>query len=342
MTASTTQVKLYVDGTLRATSSGVGTKTNPTTNVYIGARTDGNGYKLPSGWIDDVQIYRGVLSAGQVAELYHGGSPYPAAVLADAPVAYWRLEETTGTNVAYDSTGNGNSFNYRTGANVSRTGTGADIGPRPPEFRDMPALNKAPTLTGDTSYLGDINGLLLGQNDYTAEMWFRPGTSTKVGTDGDYLLHRGTGSSNEGDYWGIGWSAAENRYTRLYFYDGNTWTTEGPWLDDGQWYHLAFVREGNDVRLYVDGREVASSEGWVPTADFSATSRWAFGGRLDSNSQRVAGNIDEIAIYGRALSAAEIRSHYVAAVPEPTSGLLLALGVLCLAVRRGSGRKVHL
>ena len=42
------------------------------------------------------------------------------------------------------------------------------------------------------------------------------------------------------------------------------------------------------------------------------------------------GKLDEIAVYGRALGYDEIVDHYRAAIPEPSSLILVALGTLAL------------
>ncbi len=314
--------------------------------LAIGVRPD---YELNAtlnftGLMDEVAVWDRPLSAGEAKSLYvNSFSPYPyvANVLADRPAGYWRLEETAGTNVAYDSTGNGNSWNYKVHADVSRTGTGNDTGPRPYEFLGMPADNVAPSLVGGGSYLGDISGLLSNHNDYTAELWFRPGIDQDA--HGDYLLHRGPNTPYiTGDFWGVGSGGIGSEYTNLFFmarYDGDGESVSGETpLTTGEWYHVAMVREGNEVSLYLDGR-LEFSETIAPRSTF-ATGEWAFGGRLDMPwQQRFSGNIDEIVIYGRALSYEEIRSHYLAGVPEPSAWLLLALGGLSLAVRRGRKKR---
>ena len=287
-----------------------------------------------TGLMDEVAVWDRPLSAGEAKSLYvNSFSPYPyvANVLADRPTGYWRLEETAGTNVAYDSTGNGNSWNYRTTSNVSRTGTGNDLGPRPYDFLGMPADNKAPSLTGQTSYLGSVGDLLSGQNNYTAEMWIRPGTNTERPGVGDYLLHRGpTSPSSKGDFWGI--SSTGTTYTSLYFYDGTSSERGETLLTTDAWHHVAMVREGNDIRLYLNGAEEFSAT--MPATNNFSDGLWAFGGRLDLDQQWFSGNIDEIAIYGSVLSPDDIRAHYLAGVPEPSTLFLLALGGLSLAFGR--------
>src|SRR5215831_13382087 len=48
-------------------------------------------------------------------------SPYAQAILADAPQAYWRLDETSGTTFA-DSTGHGNTSTLNAGVTLGTPG----------------------------------------------------------------------------------------------------------------------------------------------------------------------------------------------------------------------------
>lgn len=89
--------------------------------------------------------------------------------------------------------------------------------------------------------------------------------------------------------------------------------------------HLAFVGTGSGVSLYVDGSLTASD------ATTTALGRQVLAaGRINPDLTVVdplKGSIDELVIYDRALSAAEITSHF-SAVPEPSSLVLLLLGAL--------------
>jgi hypothetical protein len=89
----------------------------------------------------------------------------------------------------------------------------------------------------------------------------------------------------------------------------------GPALNDGEWHHVVAVREGiNDkMRLYVDGNLVGSAEttftgNWISAKEINI-------GHYnvpfdDPKTYFVNGLLDEIAVYGRTLSAYEIRDHY--------------------------------
>lgn len=86
----------------------------------------------------------------------------------------------------------------------------------------------------------------------------------------------------------------------------------GPRIDDGQWHHLVGVRDGanNINRLYVDGAEVATAS-HTYTADFgSATAPLNLGWLNLSLGFYYTGILDEVALYDRALSPKDIKTHY--------------------------------
>ena len=82
-------------------------------------------------------------------------------------------------------------------------------------------------------------------------------------------------------------------------------------LTDGGWHHVAAVSDGgtSEIRLYVDGNlENSHSVSYSTGFDFSALLNI---GWLNSGSgYHFLGSLDEIALYNRALSDIEIRSHY--------------------------------
>ena len=75
-------------------------------------------------------------------------------------------------------------------------------------------------------------------------------------------------------------------------------------INDGEWHHIAGVREGGTIRLYVDGEEEASMDG----ADCDVGTNPAplhINGHLD---RWLVGAFDEIILIRRALTKDEIRS----------------------------------
>jgi len=79
-----------------------------------------------------------------------------------------------------------------------------------------------------------------------------------------------------------------------------------------EWHHLVFTWEMNTsgvadgvMRVYVDGEEVASSSdrAW----DGFAVNEVRFGKEISGATRQFKGSADEIAIWTRTLSAAEVR-----------------------------------
>jgi hypothetical protein len=76
----------------------------------------------------------------------------------------------------------------------------------------------------------------------------------------------------------------------------------------GQWTHVAGTFDGTTWRVYVNGSLVGTATG-NPTA-FAAGKFWCIGRKPSQESNYFDGEIDEVRIYKRALSASEIVSLY--------------------------------
>jgi hypothetical protein len=84
------------------------------------------------------------------------------------------------------------------------------------------------------------------------------------------------------------------------------YSTEGVPLQDGQWAHVAVVKQGAELRLYVNGglKKTAAVPEWNTTAaqDFAvgANPHWTGG------NETFRGRIAEVAFYAEALTAEEV------------------------------------
>jgi sialidase-1 len=74
--------------------------------------------------------------------------------------------------------------------------------------------------------------------------------------------------------------------------------------NDGLWHHVALVREGSESRLYVDGVLIDTSGSDV--GDMSNSANLVFGAKDTGNDDFYDGSMDDIHLYGRALTAEEI------------------------------------
>ena len=89
-----------------------------------------------------------------------------------------------------------------------------------------------------------------------------------------------------------------------YVWDGGL-GLDGGFVADGQWHHIAFVVDAAEGRLYVDGA-LASSRAWAGTAGAATTTQALQFGRYFNYPVVLKGELDEITLWGRALTAAEI------------------------------------
>ncbi|HEX3344140.1 MAG TPA: LamG domain-containing protein [Polyangiaceae bacterium] len=221
-------------------------------------------------------------------------SVYRAAVLADSPLAYWRLDETSGT-VAHDATGHGYDGTY---TGTYTLGAAGALAGDP---------DTAVTLDGVTGQVdvGD-NFDFVGQVPFSFEAWVKP---TVVDSEYRHIVTKmafdTTGNPLTGTY-----VLLEQGSTVLGFERWSGGATllavETPTFPGaGAWAYVVATFDGTAGTLYVDGSAVqtAGSGGGVPASGVHLL--W---GNL------IKGVIDEAAVYGAALPAARVTAHYQAAL----------------------------
>jgi len=87
-----------------------------------------------------------------------------------------------------------------------------------------------------------------------------------------------------------------------------SWVT----VDDNQWHHLVGLRDGNTLRLYVDGVlngvPAVLSDGYDLSGTSQANAYIGTGWRFDTSvlDKFIIGVIDDVRIYDRALTEEEI------------------------------------
>jgi Concanavalin A-like lectin/glucanases superfamily/Domain of unknown function (DUF1929)/Kelch motif len=214
-------------------------------------------------------------------------SAYRDAVLADSPVGYWRLSETTGA--AIDLTGNAPGGSYRGG--MVRGVPGALAGDS----------NLAARLDAVDDYVSvpDNNALDVG-DVFTLELWVKRGSV--LGTS-QRLLHKGAGTPSLG-------FGQNNKVVLLPGGAGAATTASSTIaITDQTWHHVVATKSGATVRIYVDGvdRTAAATN---TTLGSNATALNI--GRASTGSAYASGDIDEVAVYGTALSPARVLAHYQA------------------------------
>ncbi|MEO8353378.1 MAG: LamG-like jellyroll fold domain-containing protein, partial [Chthoniobacteraceae bacterium] len=260
---------------------------------------------------------------------------YPAAVVASGPTAYWRLDEATTAAGAAADLADVPGAPEQGGQNGTLQGfDAADLGaagPRPTDviggqpLLGFDAENAAPLFRGNGSGGNDValfpDGGVLNfaatGHKFTAEAWIKAGA---VQEDGAPVFAKGNGGGGEQFALDIYFG-----HFRFYVRDAGTNAAifQHPSLGpNGTWQHVAVTHDPvtNAMRMFVNGVDVG---GTTPKSnllnnseDISVGARRTSTGPYDLN---LAGSVDEVALYSRALSAAEIAQHYAAAfVAGPT------------------------
>lgn len=215
---------------------------------------------------------------------------YAAEVLADGPALYWRLGETSGT-VATDSSGHSHDGTY--------------IG--------TPGLGTTGLLTGDPDtcltcsgddYVQVVYSSWLDASYITVEALIKTtatGTNSIIDRDDGMGIarvfqFRMTGSGNL-QFILIGTSTVSVVGSAV--------------INDGAVHHVAATFDGATIKLYVDG----VLDGSVSTSVALPTDHAYFRAGANSSAGPVqfwVGQIDEVAYYTSALSAARIAAHAAA------------------------------
>lgn len=113
-------------------------------------------------------------------------------------------------------------------------------------------------------------------------------------------------------------------------------TTSTVPLPVGVWKHVALVYNGTDVRLYINGA-LANSPLARTSAIFSSAAEFQIGHASAYNSARwFRGDIDDVAVWSRALSAVEISQLYAMGDDFPSAGITLEGAAAAQATASGN------
>lgn len=222
---------------------------------------------------------------------------YRDDVLADNPIAFWELNETSGS-VVTDSV-NGWQANLVGGVTLGHTG---------------PKGGKAAYFDG-TGYLQVSNFTDFMTGAFTIEMWVEYDYQTAdyptfIRRDGNgktiLIRTRGPNVGRHGDI--ESYDSGKSNYMNA---GVNTYT-----LSD--WHHVAFTSSGSTQRLWVNNIENANSyENGVRSAGGTGTTPPLYFGRGSGATEYFTGYLAHIAIYPAAITPTRVYVHYYAYNNEP-------------------------
>jgi hypothetical protein len=270
-------------------SAGGATSVGATTSATVASSTAGTGGAGGAVAPD----------AGNDADADAGPPTYRDIILAEGPLAYWRLGDPTGPLIA-DEVG-------------LHPGTASAKG----LTYGVPGLVAGDTAMSFDGQSGTINVAgawdFEGLAPYSFEVWVKlaPATNsyariiskeTKSAPRGGYCLLGGAPADGGSPFFGNERWEDANDILSVYFH--------GP-VAAGKWTHVVARFNGDHGAIFVNGALVNSYGTPADAGLLINSSPFVIGS--DANlGQHFAGSLDEMAVYGKALSDLVIANHYVA------------------------------
>lgn len=214
---------------------------------------------------------------------------YAQAVLSDAPLGYWRMDAASGTTETDRSTG-GNNGTYHGSFALNQSGVLSDG-------------DAAVTFSNGNGYLdlGSV-GALRPTAAFTIEAWinlnasvFPDGTTNWIIYDWQVFNASGTVFRVDG---GTGKLQAITNQA-----GANTSAFNNTALVTNAWYHTVFTFDGTTGRFYLNGAADGSAAFTAPVA--AANNVF-----ISRTVQGMVGSMDEVALYSYALSLQDVQNHY--------------------------------
>ncbi|MGC1165812.1 MAG: PKD domain-containing protein [Solirubrobacterales bacterium] len=231
---------------------------------------------------------------------------YSNAVLSTAGLtSYWRLGESSGSSLNNSASGSDGS---KSGATFGATG---------PLTLDP---NTALSFDGSNDYAtAPLN--LSATSRVTIEFWLKWSSYTN-NDDLAFELTTNINNSNGGFLIAPNSSSSGSRFEVAIGRNGSRNNAYFTRPSANAWHHYAIVLDtsaaaAQQIAVYVDGQAVTVSKGSSGTGagNFANSTLYMMarnGGSFFSSSRFGAGTLDEVAIYGQALSAAQISQHFAA------------------------------
>src|ERR1022692_935665 len=216
---------------------------------------------------------------------------YRAAVVADHPVSYWRLNDAPGSSVAVD----------QEGLNPGQI-TGATLG-EPGPFAGSGSMR----FEGNGDVNLDTDPSLRPPNNWTVEAWFKASASDTANCVNTYhgngcalyAVHA-FGLHLDLDPQGHIYGAFDSTSTQGYSVE-----SPGTYGND-TWHHIVLVRETAQLRLYIDGSEVAATAVAEPTTYYCCEDIATIANDDACRCAPFTGWESEVAFYNYPLTAAQV------------------------------------
>jgi hypothetical protein len=306
-----TNAHFYVNGVSAGERSARAYVPNASGPFSIGARSDGN-FWFP-GSVDEVALYATALSGTEILAHYQNGtnptpSPsYNTLVLARSPVLYFRMGEppfTPGAAVTAVNLGN-----LSTGADGTYE-AGALTGVDGPPFAGFGPGNTAMRIS---SIAGDvlIPEQPVNTDQFTITCWFKRSGAHAAG---QALVFNRRADQGLATGLGFGYNGSPGvDQLNVHWNEGPSGWQTGLIPPNDVWCFAAAVYTPTGVTVYLDQLSATYNTSLAPH-DFSIAPTYI---GWDFPYTRFSGAIDEVALFDRALTPAEIQTLFAASQMPP-------------------------
>ncbi len=280
---------LYVDG-VKQNGTVAGIPTISAQNLQIGRNYGNYNGEYFQGQIDDVKIYNKARSAEQIRRDYETGPP---------PAAHWRMDEkkndtcSGGANDVCDTSGNGNDGAISGAAWKSAASC---------------KIGSCLKFDGTDDYVSVASVSNLGTaGPITVSAWIKP---SDLGDGGIIGKYDNVGYNSYALWYGSG---------LLYFQVGSsgvfeTKITSAAVSSANVWYYVVGVYDKSNVKLYVDGKEVASASenrdigilNYYPFCIGSVRYNCSGSSGYNETAEYFNGSVDDVRIYNYARTPKQI------------------------------------
>jgi hypothetical protein len=291
---STNNVKVYIDGSLSSTGSQTtGSWTGNSSRTFqLGHYTNTNTNNGFSGMLDQVRVFEKELSSSQVSTLY---AETAATVESLDPLNV----DTTDTLQVLGDTSCIATYRFENdeidlSGNYNGTGTAIQYA--------AGRYGQAASFNGSSAYINAGYIPTAASNTFSISTWVMFNSISASGTIAATYV---SGSGN------LGWYLRFSTSSKLEFgyTDGTQQSVSNSFTPNtGQWYHVVVTVGSNNVILYINGTQNASLSS--TTISYTGNPDLYLGKLGTLSSSYLDGKIDQVRVFNKAISAAEVTTLY--------------------------------
>jgi len=297
-------IRVYSDGQIGELNNWTKKLTSSPAILSIGKRSEGwGGYMNFNGNIDELRLYNRALSYGEVLDDLEGSNEIPKEnvrkPVEDGLVGLWRMDRVDGAgpDVVADTSGMRLHGTALSGAALD----------------DKGRIGSALFLDGynDHVRIPDSDPLDI-RGDIAISSWIQTiSGSTYLSVFDKHSLEQGAQNSTLENGYSLILDAGRARFTVYSMANGQKSIWGKSDLRDGEWHHIAAVRSGDILLIYVDGILESTSRCSFGSAPNSMGA--SIGRRLDGwgGYMPFSGRIDEVHLFNKSISYSRIKELYL-------------------------------